>query len=320
MESALDKLIRLTRVTVPAHDRRDPRTGRTQHVGTYSYERHGRGLAAAPAPRPERKIGQAEMLRRGADGHLSRAVERDIPLDKIDGLEPTPAMAGGYRKGTPITQPIEVQYQAGTGSYMLYAGNHRVTQARVNGQSTIKAFVEPEDGDFSSLPAPAIGKVKARLRSRPVSLVHSTYKENIPSILANGFRPSRGEGGYGVYFTPEGHTYAERSGDEYGTIKAKFHAKKTLLMGSGGNDAGYAKYQEAAQEDPDRPDRVLARQGYDSAEYHDPWGGVQFIVFDPKKIKIERTVPTATRTGESVIPPRTLSSTGKSRPPKKLRL
>lgn len=93
-------------------------------------------------------ISKAEMIKRGADGHLSFAKERFIPIDKIDGLEPTPAASDdeGYRKGRPITQPIEVMYDRDTDSYMLYGGNHRVTQARINGQSHILAFVQPDRG------------------------------------------------------------------------------------------------------------------------------------------------------------------------------
>ena len=89
---------------------------------------------------------QEELLKRGADGHLSKGYERYIPLSKITGLEPTPASAEGqeYKKGKLITQPIEVIYSSDTDSYTLYAGNHRITQAKLNGQSHIPAFIEPD--------------------------------------------------------------------------------------------------------------------------------------------------------------------------------
>jgi hypothetical protein len=89
-------------------------------------------------------LSKDEMIKRGADGHLSRAYEAEIPVSKISGREPTPAMEGGYKKGRKITQPIEVLYQPDTGEYILFAGNHRVTQAEINGDETIKAFVEVE--------------------------------------------------------------------------------------------------------------------------------------------------------------------------------
>lgn len=82
-----------------------------------------------------------QMLAAGADGHLQRARVMDIPLSKVDGREPVPAMEGGYKKGRAITQPIEVTHQPDNDVYMLYAGNHRVRQAEVNGQSHIRAFV-----------------------------------------------------------------------------------------------------------------------------------------------------------------------------------
>jgi hypothetical protein len=85
---------------------------------------------------------QQEMLRRGADGYLTKAREMDIPLAKIDGREPVPAMEDGYKPGTPITQPIEVEYNPTNDTYILYSGNHRVRQAEINGQTTIKAFVQ----------------------------------------------------------------------------------------------------------------------------------------------------------------------------------
>ena len=58
------------------------------------------------------------------------------------------------------------------------------------------------------------------------------------------------------------------------------------MMGSEKDDPGYQKYLEATYENYGRPDLVLARQGYDSAHYKDPWGGSQFIVFDPSKVEI----------------------------------
>lgn len=89
-----------------------------------------------------------QMLKRGADGHLSRAYEAHIPLEKLDGLEPVPSNVdtpdGKYLPGRKITQPIEVVHDAVNDKYMVYAGNHRIAQARANGDTTIPAFVEPD--------------------------------------------------------------------------------------------------------------------------------------------------------------------------------
>jgi RNA:NAD 2'-phosphotransferase (TPT1/KptA family)/8-oxo-dGTP pyrophosphatase MutT (NUDIX family) len=88
-----------------------------------------------------RTYNRYEMLAAGADGYLTRAVVMRIPVAEIVGREPIPAMDGGYKKGTPITQPVEVEYDPEQG-YILYSGNHRVRQAEINGDTTILAFVE----------------------------------------------------------------------------------------------------------------------------------------------------------------------------------
>lgn len=95
-----------------------------------------------------RAFSHAEMISRGADGNLTKGYERYVPLDKIDGLEPVPTNNesddGLYHPGREIKQPIEVQYEEAGDLYMLYGGNHRVAQARANGQTHILAFVEPD--------------------------------------------------------------------------------------------------------------------------------------------------------------------------------
>jgi hypothetical protein len=102
-------------------------------------------------------LSKEQMIDRGAGGSLSHAIEVDIPLSKIEGREPTPA--GDYRPGTPVNQPIEVTYDKHSDTFTLYAGNHRVRQAEVNGQSTVKAFVETEKADYPDLAA-LYGKVE----------------------------------------------------------------------------------------------------------------------------------------------------------------
>lgn len=96
----------------------------------------------------QRAYTQAEMLAMGSDGHLGRAFMRYIPLERLDGLEPVPSNNesddGQYHSGKPITQPIEVQYDQDLDVYMVFGGNHRIAQARANGQTHILAFVEPD--------------------------------------------------------------------------------------------------------------------------------------------------------------------------------
>ncbi len=87
-----------------------------------------------------RRYSKADMIALGAGGHLRRGILREIPLSKIDGLDPTPA--GDYWVGRKIEIPIEVEYDALNDKYIMYNGNHRFTQAKMNNQDTILAFVE----------------------------------------------------------------------------------------------------------------------------------------------------------------------------------
>ena len=82
-----------------------------------------------------------EMIGLGADGYLSRAVLKLIPISMIDGREPVPE-PDSYKIGKKITQPVEVEYDKLNNKYILYAGNHRVKQAEVNGDKMIPAFVQ----------------------------------------------------------------------------------------------------------------------------------------------------------------------------------
>lgn len=93
-------------------------------------------------------LAQTELLARGADGHLYSAFERYVPISKLDGLEPEPSNNesddGEYHAGRKISQPIEIQYSSSDDSYIVFGGNHRVAQAKANGQTHILAFVEPD--------------------------------------------------------------------------------------------------------------------------------------------------------------------------------
>jgi len=130
-----------------------------------------------------------QMIAEGADGHLNTAVKAHIPLDVIEGHEPIPAMEGGYKKGTPITQPIEVSRNPESGKFTLYAGNHRVQQAKVNGQTSIPAFVEGATAqdlkNFSAVPvktstkAPDLEGIRSREVS-PATAVESSAKKAAP--------------------------------------------------------------------------------------------------------------------------------------------
>lgn len=93
-------------------------------------------------------ISQQEMLALGAGGYLSRALERFVPINRLDGLEPRPqnneSDDGEYHAGKPITAPIEVSYDRSADMYIVWGGNHRIAQAIANGQTHIRAFVGPD--------------------------------------------------------------------------------------------------------------------------------------------------------------------------------
>ena len=99
---------------------------------------------------------QSEMIPFGANYHLHHGMLMMIPVDKVDGLDPTP---GGYyndngdyvdfKPGKDIEKPIEVVYDPEMDLYMLYDGNHRVTQAKMNGDKYIKAFVQADKNTYN---------------------------------------------------------------------------------------------------------------------------------------------------------------------------
>ncbi len=93
-------------------------------------------------------LSRQDLLDRGAGGHLGQALMRYIRLDKIEGLPPIPEASNGvaYEWGRHIVDPIEVTYVAADDRYYVYAGQQRLTQARINDQSYILAFVEPDQG------------------------------------------------------------------------------------------------------------------------------------------------------------------------------
>jgi 8-oxo-dGTP pyrophosphatase MutT (NUDIX family) len=98
-------------------------------------------------------LSHQEMLKMGATGALSRAFERYILLDKIEGLDPEPSTWGdGYefKKGEEIKSSIEVIYDKDRDIYFLQNGNHRIKQARVNGDKYIRAFIQPDNGKIGN--------------------------------------------------------------------------------------------------------------------------------------------------------------------------
>ena len=100
---------------------------------------------------------QADMIRMGGTGQLSKAFKRFIPIDKITGLDPEPkdwtddfGNVRQFEKGEKIKIPIEVIYDSYDDLYYLQNGNHRIKQAKINGDKYIEAFIQPDRGKIGS--------------------------------------------------------------------------------------------------------------------------------------------------------------------------
>lgn len=105
-----------------------------------------------PQPIIRRILSQTEMVKMGGNYHLQHGMLMNIPVDMIDGLDPEPSMwsddDGEYHdftKGQKISKPIEVVWDADQNAFLLQDGNHRVKQAKLNGDAFIKAFVQSND-------------------------------------------------------------------------------------------------------------------------------------------------------------------------------
>lgn len=98
-----------------------------------------------------RKLTQFEMesISPSFTFSLRHGILMNIPIDMIEGLDPEPAnwtsddgSVQDYKKGGKIKEPIEVQYDPESNVFSLQNGNHRIKQAKINGDEKILAFVE----------------------------------------------------------------------------------------------------------------------------------------------------------------------------------
>lgn len=147
-------------------------------------------------------LSHQDMLKLGATGSLSRAFERYIPLDKIEGLDPEPSTWGdGYefKKGEEIKSSIEVIYDKDRDVYYLQNGNHRIKQAKVNGDKYIRAFIQPDNGKIGN-------NVKLNLNENNSDLVTSiicyhTSLEDFNIFDINKIGSMRNLDNVGFFFT-----------------------------------------------------------------------------------------------------------------------
>lgn len=99
---------------------------------------------------------QEEMVKKGANYHLKHAILMLINIDDISGLDPVPGSwvdnEGNdreFKKGESLSdKPIEVIYDKINNIFLLYDGNHRINQAKINNEKYIKAFVQSDKEQY----------------------------------------------------------------------------------------------------------------------------------------------------------------------------
>ncbi len=98
-----------------------------------------------------RKLSQSEMenISPSFTYSLKHGILMSIPIAIIDGLDPEPSSwtddngeVKEYKKGHRIKEPIEVEYDSELELFNLQNGNHRIKQAKLNGDDNILAFVQ----------------------------------------------------------------------------------------------------------------------------------------------------------------------------------
>lgn len=101
---------------------------------------------------------QKEMAMQGGTYSLQRAILMTVPMDKIDGLDPSPStwlddkgFEHEFKKGGKIKKPIELEYDSDEDIFYMQNGNHRYKQAKINGDKYILSFVQLPNSFYSLL-------------------------------------------------------------------------------------------------------------------------------------------------------------------------
>jgi hypothetical protein len=194
-----------------------------------------------------------QMIGLGATGALDKAFERYIPIQKIHGLDPTPSdwtddegNVRKYKKGEPITKSIEVVYDVNNDIYLLQNGNHRIKQAKLNGDKYIRAFIQPSKGRIGDDIKYNINENAISNHELPQYWYHGTNKHFNKFTLENMGKNWK-QSVLGVYFSQYikpgiyGSTakeYAEdlvvREGGKPYIYKCEIQTKKPLILDSNG--------------------------------------------------------------------------------------
>jgi hypothetical protein len=89
-----------------------------------------------------------DMLARGAYGYLHKALERYVPLDKVQVLTGDPACETWGTYSLTDMAALEVKYAREDDVYIAFNAASIVRQARTRGERYIRAFVEPDGKDI----------------------------------------------------------------------------------------------------------------------------------------------------------------------------
>ena len=251
---------------------------------------------------PSRAFSKDETIRMGADGMIAtKAYLRYIRLDKIEGHEPMPhAEDMEFAHGTPITQPVEVWYDAETDTYMLYAGNHRVVQATYNGDSYILAFVQPDRGkigpDATTSAAEAFPGLAGGQKAASVKLAALRKVTLKPTTLYHGTRASFNEAEedlQGPAWVSDTLAVAKRfAGEQSRVIEYRLGSPVTVWKIESAQDLSRlaAKYGL----DPDEVDHYELAETVDGGwiipkNYQGPAAGADILLSDPTVLTYVQT-------------------------------
>jgi len=103
-----------------------------------------------------RVLGSGELRRLGYY-NSPHGVFLSVPINQIHGLDPEPkdwvddkGAVQSFQAGNAIKTPIELHVHP-SGGFTLYDGNHRLKQARTNGQTHISALVHDKSNNYVAL-------------------------------------------------------------------------------------------------------------------------------------------------------------------------
>ena len=190
----------------------------------------------APKPLSNKVYTQPEMVKMGGNYHLQHGMLMMIPVDQIDGLDPAPGSWSDdegneydFEAGVDLSaaKPIEVVYDENQDSFLLYDGNHRVTQANLNRDEYIKAFVQADRQQYKKWQLATIREIVGESLMEDDYVYHGTSTGALIRIQKQGLQP---KGNTPIFFSNQEQyalTYASRKDFRGGAL---LRVKKTSNM------------------------------------------------------------------------------------------